>query len=35
MDKAATASAAVTVTTIGEYQVGKLVDTTPNANGEI
>lgn len=35
MDKAATASAAVPVTTIGEYQVGKLVDTTPNANGEI
>jgi hypothetical protein len=35
MDKAATASAAVTVTHIGAYQVGKLVDTTPNANGEI
>jgi hypothetical protein len=35
MDKAATASAAVTVTTIGTYQVGKLVDTTPDANGEI
>ena len=35
MDKAATASAAVTVTTIGEYQVGKLVNDTPNANGEI
>jgi hypothetical protein len=35
MDKAATASAAVTVTTIGTYQVGKLVNTTPDANGEI
>jgi hypothetical protein len=35
MDKAATASAAVTVTHIGAYQVGKLVNTTPNANGEI
>ena len=35
MDQAATASAAVTVTHIGAYQVGKLVDTTPNADGEI
>jgi hypothetical protein len=35
MDKAATASAAVTVTHIGAYQVGKLVNDTPNANGEI
>jgi hypothetical protein len=35
MDKAATASATVTVTHIGAYQTGKLVDTTPNANGEI
>ena len=35
MDKAATASAAVTVTTLGAYKVGKLVDTTPNADGEI
>ena len=32
----ATATAStVTVTHFGEYQVGKLVDTTPNANGEI
>ena len=35
MDKAATASAAVTVTHFGAYQVGKLVDATPDANGEI
>ena len=35
MDKAATASAAVTVTHIGAYQVGKLVNATPDANGEI
>ena len=35
MDKAATASAAVTVTHIGAYQVGRLVNTTPDANGEI
>ena len=32
----ATATAStVTVTHFGAYQVGKLVDTTPNANGEI
>jgi hypothetical protein len=35
MTLAATASAAVTVTHWGAYQTGKLVNTEPNANGEI
>ena len=35
MDKAATASAAVTVTHFGAFRTGKLVNTTPDADGEI
>ena len=35
MTLAATASASVTVTHFGVFKTGKLVDTTPNAEGEI